>query len=299
MNQKIVNYLDKHITVNLNGKNVFITGGNSGIGLETAKECAYLGANLFLLCRNLAKAEIAKNEILKEFPNTEVTLIELDLASLQSIKDCVNEVKKYDVDIFVNNAGVYRLPKSVTKDNFEIIMGTNFIGTCYLNDLLNEYFLTLPHLVHVLFTTSITSKNHKINYNDFYSEKNYEYIKVYARSKVAINNLYFKYIEENCGKNILYSLVHPGCTYTPLITKGYRNKAFEKVASIFMQTVFHSSEKAALTNIYAINLNKSCMVGPKGLFEISGWPHLTKFSQSSHSNECVEFGRNEIRKAGF
>lgn len=299
MNKKIINYLDKHISSRLEGKNIFITGGNSGVGLETAKECAYLGANLFLLCRNLAKAESAKNEILLEFPNTKVMLIKLDLASLKSIKDCVNEVKKYDVDIFINNAGVYRLPKGVTKDNFEITMGTNFIGTCYLNDLLNEYFVTLSHKVHVLFTTSITSKMSKINYNDFYSEKKYKYMTVYARSKVAINNLYFTYLEEKKDKNILYSLVHPGITYTPLITKGYRNKFFEKIASIFMRGVFHRCDKAALMNIYAINLNKSCMVGPRGLLGVSGYPHLTHFSKSSHSLECVEFGRNEIRKVGF
>lgn len=299
MNQKILNYLNRYTTVKLNGKNVFITGGNSGIGLETAKECAYLGANIFLLCRNLAKAELAKEEILKEFPNTKITLISLDLASLQSVKECIEEVKKFDVDIFINNAGVYRLPKDVTKDNFEIIMGTNFIGTCYLNDLLNKYLLTLPHLVHVMFVTSITSKFNRINYNDFYSEKSYKYIKVYARSKVAINNLYFTYIEENKGKNIIYSLNHPGGTYTPLITKGYRNKGFEKVASVFMLIFFHHPDKAALTNIYAINLGKTSMVGPKGFIEISGWPHLTKFKRTHQYKKCVEIGRNEIKKAGF
>lgn len=299
MNKKIKKYIDEHIDVKLANKNVFITGGNSGIGLESAKECAYLDANLFLLCRNQSKAEIAKKEIEKEFPHSKITLIQLDLANLQSIKDCVEEIKKYDVDVFINNAGVFRLPKGTTKDNFEIIMGTNFIGVCYLNDLLNEYFLTLPHQVHVLFTSSITSKMYKINYDDFYSEKHYRYLKVYGRSKIAINNLYFAYLDELKEKNIHFSLVHPGGTYTPLISKGYANKVFEKIASIFMLLIFHHCDKAALTNIYAINLGKTCIVGPRGLLEISGFPHISSFKRSKYYKKCVEFARNEIMKAGF
>jgi len=288
MRNKIKNWIDKNITIDLTNKNVFITGGNSGIGFETAKCCAYLKANLFLLVRNLEKGNLAKKEILKEYPNTNITLIRLDLASFKSIKECVIEVKKYNVDVFINNAGVYRLPKSTTKDELEITIGTNFIGTKYLNDLLNEYFVTLNHKVTNVFTSSLASKLCKANYKDFFLEKNYSSFKAYCLSKYYVNDLYYYYLDKYKNTNITMCLTHPGASYTPLIKKGYTNKVFEKAASGFMRLFFHLPDKASLSNLYAINSSNNVIVGPRGLFEISGYPHISKFKKNKNYLKTID-----------
>jgi len=296
MNTQIKKWIDNNIKTTLKDKNIFITGSNSGIGLELAKECAYLNANIFLLVRNVKKGEEARNIILNEYPNTTVEIIELDLSSLQSINKAYKEIIKHDCDVFINNAGVYRIPLSYTLDNIEITMGTNFIGTFYLNNLINEYFITLKHKVINIFTTSITSKKAVIDYEDFYSLKSDDLIKRYARSKKAINDMYFYYLEKYKDTNIVFSLIHPGAAFTPLITKAYKNVLFQKASKIFMNLIFHTSDKAALVGLYAINKTNNCFVGPKGFLEMSGYPKETKFKRSDSYLKTVLFGLNIIKE---
>lgn len=298
MNNRITNWIEKHKINDLKDKNIFITGGNSGIGFELALQCAYLRANIFLLIRSLEKGEIAKQKIIKEYPEANVILISLDLASFSSIRKCVEEIKKYDVYAFINNAGIYRLPKQNTIDGLDITMGTNFIGPLLLNDLLMPYFVSLNHDVYVEFVTSVTAKMSKIDYSNFYMDKKYKSSKQYARSKIAINNMFFNYIEEYQDTNLYFSLVHPGGTYTPLIKKGYRNKVFEKAACAFMRLFFHAPNKAALCLLWPLIDNKKQIVGPRGLFELPGYPKCVKFKKDKQYKYCVSYARNEIERIG-
>lgn len=290
MKSKNFTWIDKNIEkYNFQNKNVFITGGNSGIGFELAKQCAYLKANLFLLCRNIKKAEDAKLNILNEFPNTKISIIECDLASLKSIEKATEEIKKFDVDFFVNNAGVYRLPKGTkTNENLEIIMGTNFIGTYYLNSLLFPYFSSLNHKVKILFETSITSKFKKIKYNEFSEDFPYKPFKLYAKSKLGVNCIFDYFVEKNAAY-LSFSLAHPGATYTPLINKGYKNKIFRLAAKGFMKVFFHSPSKASLCLLKGLDIEANNKIGPRGLFEISGYPHLWKIREYKKTAEVIAF----------
>lgn len=294
----IKEYLNKKEDLSsLKNKNIFITGGNSGIGFKVARISLLYGANVFLLCRNLEKAKNAKEQLLKEFKNSKIELIQLDLADLKSIKNCSLEIMKYDVDIFVNNAGVFRLPKSKTIDGFEVIMGTNFIGTLYLNDLLTPYFKSLNHEIKLILESSITSKLFRFNFNDFFMDKHYNKMMIYGKSKVGINSIYFTYIKENQNTNIKYSLVHPGATYTPLITKGYKNKLFEKIASGFMKIFFHTPEKAALSLLEGImSKENNSSYGPRGLFALSGFPHKWKVNEPKDYLKAINLARDLIKE---
>ena len=92
-------------------------------------------------------------------------------------------------------------------------MGTNLIGTYFLNKLLIKYYAENNHKIHFIFTTSITAHLYKLNLNDPYLEKHhYGRFKIYGSSKRGIIHIfeYFKSISE--GKNIKFSLVHPGVT---------------------------------------------------------------------------------------
>lgn len=293
---------EKYITKNIAmscflDKNIFITGGNCGIGFSLAKQCAYLGANVYLLCRNEDKANNAIKEIKAEYPNANVSFIKLDLADFESVRNAVTQIKKENVDVFVNNAGVYRLPKSTTKDGLEIIMGTNFIGTLYLNDLLREHFEQNNLKVKVVFESSLTSKFVKFNFDDFFMDKKYKQMKIYAQSKLGINSIYFDYISHNeKSSNISYSLTHPGIVYTPLIKKGYRNKVFHFFASIFMKTFFHSPDKAALSLLKGIaDDSKESTYGPRGILGSSGYPKHWKVRKPKDYEKAIALGRDIIK----
>ncbi len=293
---KITAWIKENIKTEWKGKNAFVTGGNSGLGFELSRMLLSLGANLTILCRDKVKADVAIESLKKEYPSAVVDYIHLDLSSLSSIGGTVDELFKRDIDVFVNNAGVYHIPHGLTEDGFETVVGVNFLGTMYLNDLLIPYLKTMPHEVRVSFVTSISSKSAKIDYSDFFMDKAYKPMKAYARSKRMINNLYRSYLEENEGSNIIFSLSHPGSTYTPLISKGYGGGLFSKIAKAFMDMFFHTPRQAALSLLKAIDCDKPCFYGPTRLFGFKGYPKAVSFGIDSDHHRCVDLGRSTIAK---
>lgn len=117
----------------LNGKTFLITGGNVGLGYETAKEIARRGGNVVLACRNTTKGDEAVASIVKAAGgNTNVFCMKLDLASLSSVNAFIKEAQsKYEsIDVLICNAGVW-IPmeqKMKTQDGYEMHFGVNHLA---------------------------------------------------------------------------------------------------------------------------------------------------------------------------
>ena len=131
---------------NLTGKVVVITGANSGLGLESTKAMAAKGATVVMACRNIEKAEKARNEVIAKYPQVKLDVMPLDNASLESIRTFAVAFRaKYDrLDILLNNAGVMAIPHQKTADGFEMQLGVNHLGhfalTGWLLDVLTSTF---------------------------------------------------------------------------------------------------------------------------------------------------------------
>ncbi len=124
-------------------RNIIITGANSGLGFETAKKIAKnLDYQIILACRNLEKALIAKNEIIKETNNKNIITMELDTSSLESVKKFVDEFNKLNLDLYalINNAGISGMHFGKSIDDVNIVMATNYLGHWYLTNLLCEKY---------------------------------------------------------------------------------------------------------------------------------------------------------------
>ncbi|MDX1379217.1 MAG: SDR family NAD(P)-dependent oxidoreductase, partial [Anaerolineales bacterium] len=131
----------------LTGKVIIVTGANSGIGYEAAKEFARKGAQTILACRSVDKAQRALNQIRAEVPNAQVEIMQLDLASLKSIHSFTETYKsKFDrLDVLVNNAGIMMTSYGVTDDGFERQFGTNHLGHFTLTGLLIDPLKNTPN----------------------------------------------------------------------------------------------------------------------------------------------------------
>jgi NAD(P)-dependent dehydrogenase (short-subunit alcohol dehydrogenase family) len=108
-----------------------ITGANTGIGFETAKDLASKGFAVTLACRDDAKAAAAARAIRSHAPGADVATLSLDLASLANVRDAANAVLDGGrrIDVLVNNAGVMAPPdRLVTADGFELQIGVNHLG---------------------------------------------------------------------------------------------------------------------------------------------------------------------------
>jgi NAD(P)-dependent dehydrogenase (short-subunit alcohol dehydrogenase family) len=125
------------------GRVVIVTGANTGIGYHTAAVLAYRGAHVVLAVRNLEKGNAALASIVAAKPHADVTLQELDLSSLDSVRAAADALRSAfpRIDLLINNAGVMWTPKQVTKDGFEMQFGTNHLGHFALTGLVLDHLL--------------------------------------------------------------------------------------------------------------------------------------------------------------
>ncbi|WP_316795110.1 SDR family NAD(P)-dependent oxidoreductase [Pedobacter agri] len=126
-------------------KSIIITGANSGIGYECAMQMAKLAPeeSIIIACRNMTAGKLAAEKIKKETGHPSLVCMELDLASLQSIRDFEIAFSKTDhkeISTLINNAGLQNIGETAyTKDGFEITFGTNHLGGFYLTQLLTPF----------------------------------------------------------------------------------------------------------------------------------------------------------------
>ena len=138
-------------------KNVVITGGNSGLGLATAKKiAANKDYRVILACRKLEKGEEAKAQIISETGNENIDVMRIDTSSLKMVRDFVEQfVEKYGtVDVLINNAGISPQNSGMTEDGFELVFATNYLGHFLLTNLL------IPHMAEDARIFSVTSDMH-------------------------------------------------------------------------------------------------------------------------------------------
>ncbi len=114
----------------LHGRVVLVTGASSGIGFETAARLARGGARTLLGCRDAARGNDARERILRRHPDASVELVQVDLASLESVEDAAEDIadRTGHLDVLVNNAGVMVPGPQLTGDGFELQIGVNHLG---------------------------------------------------------------------------------------------------------------------------------------------------------------------------
>lgn len=204
----------------MEGKNCIVTGGNSGIGFETALALSKLGANVIILCRNNEKAEDAVNSIKSKTQNANVDYVLVDLGSQKSIKDGANAIlKKYPkVDVLINNAGTWLSKFSLTDDKIETQFAVNHLAYFLLtHDLMGA--LQNSDEARVICVGSDSHFHGKIHFEDLSLLKKYNGLKAYGQSKLA--NVLFVYemdrqLKSRGIKNISINCVQPGLVKTDI-----------------------------------------------------------------------------------
>uniref|UniRef100_U5EU75 NADP-retinol dehydrogenase n=1 Tax=Corethrella appendiculata TaxID=1370023 RepID=U5EU75_9DIPT len=204
--------------VQADGKVVIITGANCGIGKETARYLANKGAHVYMACRDMVKCEEARKEIVLESKNRFVYCRECDLASFSSIRDFVKQFKSEQkrLDILINNAGVMRCPRSLTKEGIELQLGVNHMGHFLLTNLFLDTLKTsAPSRIVVV--SSLAHTRGEINVKDLNSSNSYDEAAAYNQSKLA-NVLFTRQLAKKLeGTGVTVNALHPGVVDTELM----------------------------------------------------------------------------------
>ncbi|MFG2047970.1 oxidoreductase [Micromonospora sp. NPDC048935] len=171
------------------GRNVVITGGNSGIGFETARVLAARGASVVLACRDRDRAAAAAAAL----PGGNVTIVDLDLGSLASIRRAAEELRARHarLDLLINNAGLMMPPLGHTEDGFELQIGINHLGHFALTGLLLDRLLATPGS-RIVTVSSSAHRRGRIDIDDLqFRRRTYRPTTAYSQSKLA--NILFTY----------------------------------------------------------------------------------------------------------
>ena len=201
----------------LTGKTAIITGANTGIGLETAIDFAKRGCRVILACRSVEKGQAAVEEVKKRANSEDVVFVQLDLASLQSVREFAAKMLEEEahIDLLINNAGVCIPPYTLTKDGFELQFGVNHLAHFLLTNLLLDRIKESPS-ARIVNVSSVVYIFGKINFDDLKSERSYSAMLAYARSKLA-NILFTRQLAKRLeGTSVTTYSLHPGSIRTEL-----------------------------------------------------------------------------------
>lgn len=267
------------------GRSVIITG-TGGIGYEIALEMTRAGAEVIMAGRNKDKGEEAIRKINKMNPSGNIHFEELDLADLASIKAFGDRMKaqRKSLDILVNNAAVMNPPqRMVTKDGFELQMGTNYLGhfalTAYLLPLLQK-----GNMPRVVTLSSLAHLSGAINFDDLQSEHNYKPMVTYSMSKLAciMFALELQRRSAAAGWGISSMGSHPGISRTELIPNGAgKNSPMGIIRRVLGPIMFQPAAHGAWPSLYAATAKDATggtYYGPSRMNEMRGYPKIAKIA---------------------
>ncbi|GII00365.1 oxidoreductase [Planobispora takensis] len=263
------------------GRIAVVTGANSGIGLETARVLAARGATVVIACRDTARAERAADLI--GYP---VEVLRLDLASLDSVRQAAQELRdRHDrLDLLINNAGVMVPPLTRTADGFELQFGTNHLGHFAFTGLLLDLLLPVPGS-RVVTVASMAHHRGRIDFDDLHSERSYDRVAAYGRSKLA--NLLFTYELQRrlsaAGAQTAALAAHPGVAPTELAR--HLPGVLRFLNDTAGRLVLQRPEMGALATLRAATDPRAeggSYYGPSGLGGMRGHPGRVRSNARSH-----------------
>lgn len=275
----------------LTGKTILITGANSGLGLETARELARKGAHVVLACRNADKAATAVAQIRSAAPQAALEVMALDLASLQSIRSCAEafRARHPQLHVLCNNAGIMAIPHARTADGFEMQLGTNHFGHFALTGLLLNVLLATPG-ARVVTVSSGAHRIGRMQFDDLQWQRGYAKWRAYGQSKLA--NLLFAYELQRRlsarGAALLSLACHPGYADTNLQAVGPQlagSSFMGRVMDLGNRLLAQSALMGALPTLYAAtaaDVAGGDFIGPDGPGQNWGYPKKVSSNRRSH-----------------
>jgi len=275
----------------LAGRVAVVTGANSGIGLETARELARAGAHTILACRSTERGQRAIGDLRAAMPDSSVELMKLDLGSLSSIQGFARDFADGHarLDMLINNAGVMALPHSLTEDGFESQMGINHLGPFALTGRILGPLLATPG-ARVVTVSSVGHRGATLDFDNLLFENGgYTPFRPYWRSKLA--NLLFTYELQrrlrSAGAQVSALAAHPGFSSTNI--GGHLGPHwFSWIQKPLMAGVIQSASMGALPTLRAAvdpRAEGGQYYGPRGPGGLRGHPVVVSSNAASHDRE--------------
>ena len=264
------------------GKTFVVTGSNTGIGFATLSALTTKRARVIIACRNPDKGDAALAAIKARQADANVTVAQLDLSSLASVRTFAERMMAElpRLDVLINNAGVMMTPFGRTADGFETQFGTNVLGHFALTGHLLPLLMASPN-ARVVTLSSLIHWIGGIDFANLGAEKRYRKIAAYSQSKLG--NLLFAYeLQRRLAKSGATTVsigAHPGITRSELARH-------DKFMNLMVPFIAQKTEDGALPSLMAATapeVRGGDCVGPGGFLALRGAPNIQKTSARSQN----------------
>ncbi len=228
--------------------NIVLTGGTSGLGYRAAEVLGKEIKNkIILIGSNKQKGETSVRNLIKETSNNNISFIQCDLSSISEIKSLADKLKKFKIDILINNAGALFFSRKESVDKIEKTFALNHLSYFILTNILlkNKVIKTGGRIVNV---ASGAHRGVKLDFNNLEMKTNYNGWIAYKKSKLC-NILFTKKLSELTKKNrMTVNCLHPGFVKTQF---GKNNSGLASLAIKFLMNFFAISvEEGAETIVF-------------------------------------------------
>src|SRR3954453_23141563 len=239
----------------LGGRRVVVTGANSGLGFQSARELAPHGTSGGVGVRDGARGEEAAGRI---GAGERVEVRRLDLADLASVREFAAAGFEGGLDLLVNNAGVMALPRRTTADGIEMQLGTNHLGHFALTGLLLPAVVKEPG-ARVVTMSSGAHAFGRINFDNLQGERRYQRWLAYGQSKLANLLFAFELARRAASADLDLTSVaaHPGYAATNLQLQAgqMEDNALKRATWSLLNRAFAQSDaQGALPALYAATM---------------------------------------------
>jgi len=244
----------KEIKEETENKVFVVTGANSGIGREVVHELARKKGKVYMVCRDMKKCEEERKNIVLDTRNKYVYCRKCDLESMESIREFVRQFQAQEAvcDVLVNNAGVMKCRKMLTKDGVEAQLGVNHLGPFLLTNLLKPS-LAAGGRGRVIYLMNLDYRKGNINFSDLNSSSTYDPTVAFNQSQLA-NMLAMQVLAEEWSKEkVTVNAVYPGVCSTNIKRHMGVDKSISGniVASPILSLLTRSAERGAQTVLWA------------------------------------------------
>lgn len=229
-----------------------VTGASGSMGAAAVRELASRGCAVVMACRNLEKGERIRQNILKDCPDAELELRQVNLASLDSVRAFAQGVLQdgKPLDGLFNNAGTLNRDYKLSEDGYEECVAVNCLAPALLCSLLAP---AMPDGGHIVNMVSLTCKYARVD-GDFFkkSEKEYSQLGTYAMSKRGLMLFSINFAKEN--PRLRVNVADPGVVNSNMISMG---RWFDPLADIFFRPLCKSPEKGVAPAMRAIQSDET------------------------------------------
>jgi NAD(P)-dependent dehydrogenase (short-subunit alcohol dehydrogenase family) len=292
--------------VDLSGKVIIVTGGNSGIGFVAAKDFASRGATVVVVCRHPERGQQAVESLKTETGNNNIKLYLADLNLLADTARVADQLAADFpvVDVLCNNAGGANNKRQVSEEGFERTFVTNHLSGFVLTQKLLPALLNAVETsateknaankgaARIVFTSSLGHTHSPLDFSDLGLENGYSTLKAYGRSKL-MNLLTAKEVHRRYGdQGIVASSFHPGAVRTPIWSKG---GVLARILGTVMSPFMVNANQGADTMIWLASSNDDASAAADGnYFFKRKLKHTADFATDAAAKELWEVSQELV-----